>query len=68
MEESKEIDLLLEEWIGSEEQARVWRLIKQEKAKRGRIKQLRQVSPKKIVENHRDRCAVKGKRQGGNGI
>jgi len=67
-EESKEIDVLTEEWIGPEEQARVWRLIEQEKAQRGRSEQSRQVSPKKLIENNRAGYAVKGKRRGGSGI
>jgi len=67
-EEGREIDVLQEEWIGPEEQARVWKLIEQEKAQRGRIEHSKQAPLKNLGENNRVEDAVKGKRQRGSGI
>ncbi|KAG0125693.1 hypothetical protein HOY82DRAFT_543022 [Tuber indicum] len=58
-----EIDVLLEEWVGHEEQARAWKLAEQLKLERGRKESREHGAPKKGVEENGTTQEIKGKRR-----
>ncbi|KAG0639103.1 hypothetical protein HOY80DRAFT_1001270 [Tuber brumale] len=59
---TKEIDVLPEEWVGSEEQTRRWKLIEKQKAEKAWEKQ-KEVPPKKGVGKDGARYVVKRRRR-----